>query len=119
MPRVFSRESYCPTAKKRTFLQLWHGLLTVPLALTEGLQCIARPSVDPCGRVRRPCHNWLPRVFSRESYCPTAKKGTVPLRKGDCPLFRLVRRSSSIARFLATGVTRWPSCIGGRTMAGC
>src|SRR5687767_12933312 len=41
-------------------LELWHGLLTVPLGPTEGLQILAtswRPSVRASGRVRRPAHN--------------------------------------------------------------
>ncbi len=40
---------------------LWHGLLTVPRAPTEGLLVLARrgrPSVKPSETVGIPCHNW-------------------------------------------------------------
>jgi len=36
---------------------LWTGLLTGPLGPTEGLLRFVRPSVGPCGGVRRPRHN--------------------------------------------------------------
>ena len=66
-PPTFSREPRereTSRARRARGSTLWHGLLTVPLCLTEGLPKLmglkkvpGRPSVSRSGTVGRPCHN--------------------------------------------------------------
>ena len=69
---------------------LWHGLLTMPLALTEGLQEVfRRPSVGQSDMVGRPCH-----VTTTDSFAYLENK-----RRG--------RRSSSELAATAITLVTW------------
>ncbi len=111
-PQGRPRKTSLLRARGASQSSLWHGLLTVPPRLTEGLHASitdsGRPSVRSGGTVRRPCHNAArgasqgrPKPSASPRRQPSAARLTLGWRRGLTLTVSERSYSNSLARLTA------------------